>query len=405
MPCTGLRAAFAAFPVALSPFAAPSAAANSDSAYQLEVVYTGEAWRNTRGGLRTGSSYLDNLDVQLTVDGEKAWGATGLTLFGYLLHNNGGTVTDTLVGDAQGISNIEALNHTRLYELWADWAFGASGRHSLRVGLYDLNSEFDTTDVGSLFTGSENGIGTQIAQTGVNGPSVFPFTSLGARLRWAPANDWALQFVALDGVPADPDHPTSNRIHLGGDDGLLLVSELIWQGDGALRKASLGAWTYTEKFDDLLKTDASGAPLRRGGNDGIYALVEGNLWTGGTESPRSLDAYARFGTADDRINRFDSAWVIGAVATGPFPSRPQDLLGFAISEARNGDPYHEANALAGNKVDAREFHYELTYRTQVTDWLALQPTLHYVMNPDTDPSRSDAFVIGLRFELTWGMGL
>jgi porin len=398
------RAALAAIPVTLAQFAAPAAVARAESAYELAVVYTGEVWQNTRGGLRTGSSYLDNLDVQLTVDGEKAWGATGLTLFGYLLHNNGGTVSETLVGDAQGISNIEALKHTRLYELWADWAFGRTGRHSLRVGLYDLNSEFDTTDVGSLFTGSENGIGTQIAQTGLNGPSVFPITSLGARYRWQPASNWVVQIVALDGVPGDPDDPSSNSIHLGGDDGLLLVSEAIWRGNGRLRKASLGAWTYTEEFDDLLQTDASGVPLRRGGNDGIYALVEGNLWNGGADSPRSLDAYARFGTADDRINRFDSAWVIGAVCTGLFPSRPQDQLGIALSEARNGGPYGDARALAGSTVDAREFHYELTYRAQVTDWLALQPTLHYVVNPDTEPSRSDALVVGLRFELAWGTG-
>lgn len=377
-------------------------AARAESAYGLAVVNTGEFWRNTRGGLSTGSGYINILDVQLVIDGETAWGVPGLTLFGYVFHNNGGSVTDDLVGDAQAISNIEAPEQTRLYELWTEWAFGPERRNSVRVGLYDLNSEFDASEVGGLFTGSENGIGTQIAQTGLNGPSIFPVTSLGTRLRWQPASEWVVQFVALDGVPGDPEHPSSNRIHLGGDDGLLLVSEVTWLGAGRLRKASLGGWRYTAEFDDLLHTDATGMPLRRDGNDGLYALVEGNLWSGGLDSTRSLDAYLRLGNADERINRFASAWVIGIVGTGLHASRPDDQLGLAVSAARNGSPYLDAGALAGTTADSQEFHYELTYRMQVADWLALQPTLHYVVNPDTDPSRRDALVIGLRFELIWG---
>ena len=290
--------------------------------------------------------------MQLTVDGEGAWGVPGLTLFGYLLNNNGGTVTEDLVGDAQAISNIEAHDQLRLYELWADWAFGPQRSQSLRVGLYDLNSEFDASDVGALFINSAHGIGTQIGQTGANGPSIFPVTSLGVRYRWQPPSAWTLQLAALDGVPGDPDHPASNAVHLGDGDGSLLAAEIGWTGERRLRKAAIGGWRYTSRFEELLPADPV-HPLASRGNDGIYALVEANLWSSSEGGPRALDAYARYGTADGRINRFDQALALGVVATGPFGSRTADRLGLALAVACNGSAHRRSAELAGYSVESK----------------------------------------------------
>lgn len=377
-----------------------SKATEDDSAYRLDVVYTGETWRNTKGGLRTGNSYLDNLDVQLSVDGESAWGIPGLTAFAYLLHDNGGTVTEDLVGDAQTISNIEAPDAVRIYELWVDWAFGAERDSSLRLGLYDLNSEFDASDTAALFVNSAHGIGTQIGQTGRNGPSIFPVTSLAARLRWQLAADWTMQFAVLDGVPGDPDHPTSNRIHLGGADGWLLVGETSWSR-GRWRKLALGGWRYTSHFEALDRLDPGGSPLRLKSNDGIYALGEAALWSSQGDGPRALDAYARFGTADGRINRFDRAWAFGLVMTGLLPARPEDRLGLGVATVRNGNGYRRASAQQGDAIDSHETAIELTYRAQVADWLVLQPIVQHVVNPDTNPARADALAVALRFELSF----
>lgn len=375
-------------------------AQENNPAYSLDLTYTGEIWRNTHGGIKVGNSYLDNLDAQLTIDGERAWGVPGLTVFGYLLHNNGGSVTEDLVGDAQAISNIEALDHFRLYEFWVDYAFGRERSHSFRFGLYDLNSEFDASDVGALFINSAHGIGTQIGQTGLNGPSIFPVTSLAARLRWQPASDWTVMFAALDGVPGDPEHPSSNSLHLGGDDGLLLVGEVAWQGE-RLRKLAVGGWGYTSRFDDLLHVDETGMPLRSRGNRGYYALAEASIWSSQEGTPRSLDAYARFGTANGRLNRFDEAIAGGIVATGLVAGRPEDQLGLGIAVPRNGSTYRRVSELGGETVDTREYAIELTYRTAIADWLVLQPDVQYIVNPDTNPGHSDALAVALRFEISW----
>lgn len=128
-----------------------SAQESPDSpAYSLEAVYTADAWRNAHGGLRTGGAYLDNLDLTLSVDGERAWGVRGLSAYAYLLRNNSARFSERYVGDAMTVSNIDAPEATRLYEAWMEWAMGTARPLSLRFGLYDLNSEFDTSDSRSL---------------------------------------------------------------------------------------------------------------------------------------------------------------------------------------------------------------------------------------------------------------
>jgi porin len=376
--------------------------AETPGPHRIAAAYTGELWRNTQGGIRAGSSYLDNLDVQIELDGERAWGIPGLTFFGNVLYNNGGTVSEDLVGDAQAVSNIEALKHWRMYELWTDWRLGARRATSLRVGLYDLNSEFDTSEVAALFTESAHGIGTALGQTGHNGPSIFPVTSLAARLRWQATSTFFAQLVALDAVPGDPDHPSRNTIRLDSDEGTLWVAEVGQQAsDQRVRKIAVGAWAYSAAFNDLVQLDAQDVPVRRHDNTGAYVLSELRLWDGGLDDEVRVDSYARAGWANGGINRFDKSFALGIVATGLLPTRPADRLGLALAIARNGGHYRRAQELEGMATDASESAIELTYRAEMGEWLAVQPSLHYVINPDTNPSRKDALAFALRFELSW----
>jgi porin len=369
--------------------------------HRIAGSYIGESWRNTHGGLRAGNSYLDNLDVQIELDGERAWGIPGLEIFGSVLYNNGGAVSDDLVGDAQGVSNIEALKHWRMYELWADWALGERRAASLRVGLYDLNSEFDTSEVAALFVESAHGIGTAFALSGHRGPSIFPVTSLAARLRWQATPVFFAQLVALDAVPGDPDHPSSNTVRLDSDEGSLWVAEVGYASDQRLRKVAVGAWAYSAAFDDLLQSDAQSQPVRRHDNRGAYALAESRLWEGGSDDDVRVDGYARAGWANGRINRFDRSFALGVVATGLLPARPADRLGLALAIARNGGHYRRAQELEGTATDASECALELTYRAALGEWLTLQPSIHHVINPNTNPGRKDALAFALRFELSW----
>jgi porin len=96
-------------------------------AISLQVVYTADIWSNAKGGIKTGTRYLDNLDVMLNVDLEAAVGIPNTTVFVYGLYNNGKSFTGDLTGDAQGISNIETgTRAAKLYEAWIQHDFGGA---------------------------------------------------------------------------------------------------------------------------------------------------------------------------------------------------------------------------------------------------------------------------------------
>ena len=156
-------------------------------ALTLEASYTGDVWHNARGGLKREATYLDNLDLVLAYDAEQGLGLRGTTAAVSLLYNNRNTFSEPILGDVQTVSNIDTDGALRLYEMWIDQRLG---RAALKVGLIDVNSEFDVNETGSLFLNSSHGIGPDFSQVGPSGPGIFPVTALGARLSWNAEGPW-----------------------------------------------------------------------------------------------------------------------------------------------------------------------------------------------------------------------
>ncbi len=371
----------------------------SDSPYTFGAEYTGEIWRNTTGGLRRATAYLDNLDLTAEIDAERAWGWDGAIFFGYLLANTDDTLSPDIVGDAQGVSNIDATANLRVYELWYEQALW-NEHISFKIGLFDLNSEFDVIETGGLFISSSHGIGPDFSQAGENGPSIFPVASFGLRGRLNLTETLSLQAVVLDGVPGDPDHPRRTAIKFRESEGVLVAVEADYVADDGT-KLALGVWHFTADFDDVFATDSAGDPLRRSGNQGLYVLAERTIYREPDSPEQGLAVFVRLGFADPEVNQFSQYFGAGAVYTGLVPGRDEDKLGLAIAVARNGRPFKDSLTAPVSAVD-QEIDIELTYHATVTRWLALQPDIHYVVNPGAGANGNldDALVVGLRFVLT-----
>lgn len=381
-----------ALPVLLG--CALTAQAQEADGYRLDLTYNGEFWRNARGGLEQGNRYLDKLLVGLSIDREP------LKFFTSGMYTNGSAFSKDLVGTAQGISNIETSRALRLFEAWADWQLTADG--SLKFGLYDLNSEFDVTDTALVFVNPSHGIGPDFSQSGLNGPSIFPVTSLALRARVS-KDDWTYQFAVLDGVPGDPAHDKHTAVKLSREDGLLWVGEL--QRDFERLNLKAGYWRYTASFDDLTETQADGSPWRHDGNAGYYLIAEGQLYRE-DDAQQGLSVFWRQGSANAHFNEFQHYTGIGASYTGLLPQRGEDVLGLALAEVSASRFFVAAQAAQDLGTDARERIYELTYRAMINDWLTLQPDVQYIQNPGLDSTLADTWAVGLRFTLTagWGKG-
>jgi porin len=393
-----------------------SASDSAPKGVKASLVYNGAAFGNVGGGVRTGWTYTSNLNVQLDIDAGALFGWQDT--LGYLdgLWLQGG-LPSSFVGDAQGVSNISAPNSVKLYEAWIQKNF-AAGQISLLAGLYDLNSEFYRLQSAGLFLNSSFGIGPEFAQSGLEGPSVFPDTAAGMRIALKPVEGVIVRTAVMNGVPVD--RPNGSREVFKNGDGALIVTELALLDRPALKtrppkhqfrigrqamlgeydtKVAVGGWYYTASFDDLSETQADGRPVKHRGSGGFYALADQLLCRCSDRPDQKLTGFLQVGIGDNRVDRFGSYVGAGLTVVAPFAGRSMDELGLGLAYARNGSHYTNAQEMQGLPVANAEKTIELTYLIQVTSWLALQPDLQYVVTPNTMPTIPNAWALQLRFEV------
>ena len=365
--------------------------------------YAGELVHAALGGAGGGTAYAGAAGAQLTILLRQLIGWPGARLFAFALDTHGGA-PGSLVGDVQGVSNLEAPPALRLEELWLQQnLFG--NRLSWLVGRYDLGTEFYRLQSGALFINSSFGIGPEFGHSGAAGPSIFPNPAVGTRIDLKPTPTTVWRVALLDGVPVD--RPTEAIRLFAPGDGVLVVSEVALLarpdtageprhrrfavGRGLTRsyagKLALGAWYYTARFADLVDTLPNGARTQHRGSGGAYLI--------GDETVGSFTLFAQLGLGDGRINQIAGYVGGGLTLTGPLPGRALDALGLAVAAARNGSHFERAEAFAGVPT-AGETTLELTYAGQLTSWVTVQPDRQYVMHPGGTSLSRNALVLGLR---------
>lgn len=257
------------------------------------------------------------------------------------------------------------------------------------------------TDTSSLFFKSSFGVGKELAQTGVNGPSIFPTTSLAARVRIEPGKSFYFQSGVFNAQAGDPTDLRSTNIRYGSSDGLFLINEAAYlrgASEGSLPgKYALGFWNYTRTFDHLINTstdsDGNSVPAQNT-NQGYYLLADQHL----TEN---FSAFLRYGTASAATNRFSTNVSGGFVWTGLVPTRTRDRFGIGITQVKNGNEQKALDQQNGTISGDSETTFEVNYRIELSPGVAIQPDYQLIKSPNTDPSRGDASVYALRLELNF----
>ncbi len=374
-----MRAAAALLLLALLPSAAR--AEELLPPFSVALRETMDGWDAASGGARTGTVWLNKLQVSGTVRGDN-YGLQGLTAHIQVFRTDGGSLSNR-AGDIQTVSNIEAVPTFRLFEAWVEQRFGTERDLRARAGLIDLNSQFDANDTASLFVNSSHGIGADLARSGRNGPSIFPVSAPAATFVANIGTRWTFSVGAFGGLAGDPARPHAFvAARLRGSDGALLIGQADYHlTDDATLEG--GVWRYT----------AAVPSLRGGGavhDQGVYGSLSAPLpgathWTG----------WVRAGVADRAAQTVDGYLGAGVVATGLLPGRDADRIGLAIAHAMIGQPARAAYALP-----LAETTLELTYQLRIHNALALQPDLQYVHHPAGISGARDALVFGLRAVFT-----
>jgi porin len=369
------------------------AAEAMDKALDLSVSYSADVTGVVSGGLAKRGRLLDNLEIGADLDLDKAMGWKGATAHALVLNNSGGMPNED-AGTAQGIDNIEvSRQRLRLFEAWVQQSF-AGDKASALVGLYDLNSEFYANDSAGLLIAPAFGIGSELAATGPNGPSIFPSTSLAVRLKWTPAPNVYAQVAALNanaGVLGDP-----GGVDTSFDSGALVIAEAGWIGAG---KIALGAWRYTDKQDDIRDLTALGDPAQRTAQ-GVYLLLERRLTAAGDDAVRQTTAFARLGASDADTTDFKGGWQAGMLVEHVFDSRPQSAFSIGVNQGYFSRKARANVGDAGGALKRAESAIELTYADSFGP-LTLQPDLQYIKDPAGDAGVGHALVAALRVSLNF----
>lgn len=350
----------------------------------VDAISTNDYIANVSGGIDQTSGVLGNFDLTASIDTEKAkWWEDG-TVFIYILGNYGKDPS-SYIGDAQVTSNIEAYNTAKLYEAWYNHTF-LEDKLSALVGLYDLNSEFNSLDYAGVLINSSFGIEPDISQVG---PSIFSTTSLAARLKYAFDNNTYIMAAIFDGIPGDPNNSRGTRIKLSKDDGLFNAVELgyVTPEDSAHHKIAIGAWYHSALFEDFRGQEHNN-------NRGSYMIGESTIYEE-NDAEQGAGIFFQFGQAQSDRNQFAHYVGTGITYTGLIPDRDGDILSIGIGSARNGATYRREN----EDSEHSETVFELTYRAILLPCLAIQPDLQYVRNPGTDSTLKDAVVAGVRVEV------
>lgn len=252
-------------------------AANTQDGVRLGAAYTTDLLTVVDGGVQRGGAWLGRADATLEVDGGLL-SLDGAAFFFDVIYTHGPDFSGTRVGDTQVVSNVQGDAILRPYEAWVSVPLGEAGL-SAKVGLVDLNTEFDIQSVGAFFLNSSHGIGPDLSQTGISGSSIFPVTSPAILPKWE-GKDWSARAGLFNGVTGDPDRPDRLRLPYPGQDSALIIAE----ADVALGpfEAQLGVWADTSCSETI--EAAAGVPGPGRAKGGRAAPMSN--WKAGSQAMR-----------------------------------------------------------------------------------------------------------------------
>jgi porin len=303
--------------------------------------------------------------------------------------NKGGGRGNEAAGSLQGVNNIGVGRAAlRLFEAWGEQTLGPA---SLRLGLYDLNSEFYASESAGLLIAPPFGIGSEFAVSGPAGPSIFPSSALTARLRTSLGRGKGYAQVAVLNARAqtfgDP-----GGVDLTIDQGVLVAGEI---GGGEKLRLSLGGWTYTSARDALSALAPDGSALRET-PAGVYAMAEAKLAEGGR---RAITAFLRGGLSRGHTQAFVNGLQTGMITTPAILGRDASAFSVGLHQATTSEDFRQVQLAAGDPAWKREQVVELTYSDSPLPHLTVQPDLQIIRQTGDGIASRHAVQATLRLQI------
>ncbi len=346
-----------------------------------EFQYINETAFNLSGGEKTGAANINFFSCAIGANLEKLAGLKEAKFYTRVIYKNGG-MPNELFGTLQGVSNLESANIFALQDCWIEKEFGDNT--AVLFGIHDLNTEFDVKSSAVLFTQPSHAIGSEFAMNGMNGPSIYPYSSLALRFRYDPVKNLRIKFAAFDGVPNIERKFT--EIKLSKDEGALLAAEIVVRtADTGF--SGIGGWYFSGKTTTVNAGTPPADNELQTGSSGIYCYYDNPELL--QINQMKLGGYARFGVANALFSKLHYYFGCGSILQNVFSEG--DIAGISFAAAKLNPEYSAIEAL-----QRYESSIELSYKREIFRWFQAQPSVLYVINPAGGQNIPNAFGVNIR---------
>ncbi|MEJ0092929.1 MAG: carbohydrate porin [Methylocella sp.] len=202
-----------------------------------------------------------------------------------------------------------------------------------------------------------------------------------------------------------------------GSTGVMIPVEAAWLPTFGNLAGSykFGGWYDTSTANDVLLNTAGqplvfgGTPQRDTGRWGYYINFKQQVTADptGADPKHGLFGFFNATFTDDRTSTTDRQIAGGFLYHGPFDSRPNDDIGFAIGTTHvnpriaDGEAIANAAGVGQGFTQTGELTTEVFYGLQATGWLNLKGSLEYIHNPGGTNFFKDVIVSAVRVSITF----
>ncbi len=394
-------------------------AALAKAGIQVGGAYYAEPFYNW-GGIDQGGEYQGVLELYVDADMKKLglWNGLCFHANGYQIHGN--SITGANIGGLMPVTNLEATDATRLFEIWFEQHL-FNDTVSVKIGQLAADEEFFVSEFGGVFLNGTFGWAPNPAENLPGGGPAYPLATPGVRVAVAPTEKTNVMVGVYNGDPAPPCAADDPQIcnndgldfRLRGDPLLMAEGAYNYELAGGRLPGTIkiGGWNHFGEFEHQ-RIDVGGNLIAVTGNDGrpldnnygLYAVIDQLIWrVPGSEEPDGIGVFARvMGSPEDR-NLVDFYFDTGVVFTGMIPGRPNDAFAVGFAYTKISDDVSAFDVDSGEPT-ARNYEslIEIAYTFEVTNGWVVQPDFQYIWNPGGNvASQGDAAVVGARSTITF----
>lgn len=374
---------------------------------------------NPSGGVNQATVNDGCIELFLDLDFEKLAGLKGSSFHANTYYTYGSDLSGSHIKNLMTVSNIEAYDTLRLFDLWYQQEF-LDGKVSLRLGQLAADDEFLLSTYSAMLLNGTFGWPPLTAANLPSGGPGYPLATPGIRLRVNPINQLSLLAAVFDGDPGDrgvnPQKANSSGTNIDFNQGFFSIFEADYRlnqeknAKGLPGTYRLGGFYATQNFSDVRTDDtglslanpaSSGNPKAHSGDWGIYFIADQMVWrepaAADEPSDQGLGIFGRVGGAPSNRNLVDFYTDGGLNYKGLIPGRVSDVLGFGVAYAHISDDVSQLNRDTntftgiGAPIHTDEMAIELSYQAQICPWWTVQPDIQYIIHSGGNiPNPNDA---------------